>query len=166
MARVTRAPLRNLLFGAIACALAGTANANGFVDHDNSITVRVGKATWRYEDADLRKMATAEIPNMRGTRKKPAIPLEALIYRDTGIDSKTIESVTVIPGDGMPSLLRGADLARLKDLVITTGPEKAGAPHGWALAPKSEEVYRAAREDFGSRRRRIVVAIDLVEKAE
>jgi len=127
------------------------------------LTVRYGKVARTYTRDQLLAMATEAIPNLKGTRKKPAIPLEALLFKETGIPRDKVERVFLI--GKKTTILRGRSLAYLDRLVLATGPDKDGRPHMWALAPKDEETYRAVAAHMGSRRKGGIYRIDIHLKA-
>jgi len=134
------------------------------VQKDSTITVRVGNAARRYTREQLLAMATETIPNLKGTRKKPAIPLVTILFKDTGAKPEDVEMVFVI-GE-RTTILRGNDLAYLNKLVLATGPDKGGKPHTWSLASKDEEAYKAIHPHMGSRRKGDIYRIDVVLKAD
>lgn len=127
-----------------------------------TITVRLGKSVSTYTGEQLRAMATDTLPNLKGTRKKPAIPLETLLLKNTGVKPDKIHMVFIL-GDKI-TILRGSTLAYLGKMVIATGPEKGGKPHKWSLAPKDEETYKAVYAQMGSRRKGNIYRIDIVLK--
>ena len=128
------------------------------------ITVRYGKTAKTYTHDQLLAMATEMLPNLKGTRKKPAIPLETILFKDTGITRDRVERVFLIGKKS--TILRGNDLAYLNRLVLATGPDKDGKPHMWALAPKDEETYKAVRAHIGSRRKGGIYRIDIHLKGD
>jgi len=128
------------------------------------ITVRYGKTAKTYTREQLLAMATEMLPNLKGTRKKPAIPLETILFKDTGITRDRVERVFLIGKKS--TILRGNDLAYLNRLVLATGPDKDGKPHMWALAPKDEETYKAVRAHIGSRRKGGIYRIDIHLKGD
>jgi len=108
-------------------------------------------------------MATETIPNMKRTRKKPAVPLDTLLSKTTGLTPDKVERVFLIGKKS--TILRGNDLAYLNRLVLASGLDKDGKPHMWALAPKDEETYRAVSAHMGSRRKGGIYRIDIHLKA-
>jgi len=128
------------------------------------ITVRYGKTAKTYTREQLLAMATEMLPNLKGTRKKPAIPLETILFKDAGITRDRVERVFLIGKKS--TILRGNDLAYLNRLVLATGPDKDGTPHMWALAPKDEETYKAVRAHMGSRRKGGIYRIDIHLKGD
>ena len=131
---------------------------------DPQIEVRVAKEVWTYTHKQLLEMATTTIPNLRGTRKKPAIPLSSVLYKDTGLSPEQVESVTVITDHGMPTVLQGKDLVFLDKLVLTSGTDKGKFGHPWSMAPINEKIYKKLHKTMGSRRRHGVIRIDIVRK--
>jgi hypothetical protein len=123
------------------------------------LTVRYGKVARTYTHDQLLALATGTLPNMKGTRKKPAIPFETILFKDTGITRDKVERVFLIGKKS--TILRGNDLAYLNRLVLATGPDKDGKPHMWALAPTDEETYKVVRAHMGSRRKGGIYRIDI-----
>jgi len=128
------------------------------------ITVRYGKAARTYTREQLLALATETLPNMKGTRKKPAIPFETILFKDTRITRDKVERVILI--GKKTTILRGNDLAYLNRLVLVTGADKDGKPHMWALAPKDEETYKAVSAHMGSRRKGGIYRIDIHLKGD
>ena len=131
---------------------------------DPVLTVRIGKVSRTYTREQLLALATETLPNMKGTRKKPAIPLETILFKDTGIPRDKVERVILI--GKKTTILRGNDLAYLNRLVLATGSDKDGKPHMWALAPKDEETYKAVSAHMGSRRKGGIYRIDIHLKGD
>ena len=132
-------------------------------EKEPSIIVRTGSSTaWTYTHRQLLAMATDALTNMKGSRKKQAIPLVSILSKDTKIAPEKIAMVVVI-GEKI-TVLRGKDLSYLSKLVLATGPDKAAMPHEWALAPRDEETYKAISASMGSRRKKGVYRIDIVLK--
>jgi len=132
---------------------------------DNSILLRIGSASWTYSHKQLVAMATDAISNMKETRKKAAVPLTAILFKDTKMVPERVHMVFVI-GDSLTTVLRGNDLAYLNKLVLATGPDKGGKPHQWALTTQDEEAYKALRPHMGARRKHGVYRIDIVLKGD
>lgn len=128
------------------------------------LTLRVGKASWTYTEEQLRAMATDTLPNLKGTKKKPAIPLEVLLFRDTKVAPDRVEMVFLI-GDKI-TVLRDSDLKYFDKLVLATGEPKGGKLHKWSLAPEDEATYKAVSAHMGSRRKGGIYRIDIVLKGE
>ena len=129
------------------------------------ITVKTGKKhNWTYTHEQLLAMATEEISNQKRTRMKPAIPLEALLFKDTGMSLEMVREVFIMTGHGMITIVRGDDLAFLDKLVLVSGPDKNGKPHIWSLAPDNEAMYRTISHFLGANRKHGVVRIDITEK--
>ena len=159
---------RATVLTALACALAaGTGPSWGQAQPKAAeITVRIGKEAWTYTREQLLAMATLTLPNQKGTRENPAIPLGDLLFKDTGLSPDTIHMVFLI-GNIVGSkilILRGTDLSHLDKLVLITGPNKGDRRHLWALAPKDEESYRTIAPFMGSPRKRGIYRIDIVPK--
>ena len=135
-------------------------------EKEPSIMVRTGSSTaWTYTHRQLLAMATDALTNMKGSRKKPAIPLASILSKDTKIAPEKIAMVFVI-GEKI-TVLRGKDLSYLSKLVLATGPDKAGKPHEWTLAPRDEETYKAmSASTMGSMRKKGVYRIDIVLKED
>lgn len=131
---------------------------------EQTVTVRAGKAAWVYSDARLLAIATERLPNLKGTRMKPAIGLDRLLARETGLDPGQMAMVVVI-GE-IVTLLRGPDLAHLDKLVLATGPDKGGRRHDWALAARDEKAYMALSPSIGSGRKHGIYRIDIILKSE
>lgn len=130
----------------------------------SGIVVRLGTAAWTYTEEQLRLMATDYLPNQKGTRRKPAIPLEVLLFRDTRVSPDRVFMVFVI-GEKI-TVLRGDDLRYLDRLVVATGEPKGNVPHKWSLAAEDEDTYRKLSAHMGSRRKGGIYRIDIVLKGE
>lgn len=131
---------------------------------ENTIVVRTGSAFWTYTHEQFLAMAPDAISNMKGTRKKPAIPLQTLLLKDTKLSPKQIGMIFVI-GEKI-TILRGNDLNYLGKLVLATGPEKQGKPHPWSLTTDDEETHKALMPHMGARRKQGIYRIDIVRKAD
>jgi len=133
-------------------------------EKEPSIMVRTGSSTaWTYTHRQLLDMATDTLTNMKGSRQKKAIPLTLILSKDTKIAPERIAMV-VFSGEKV-TVLRGKDVAYLSKFVLVTGPEKAGMPHAWTLAPRDEETYKAISASMlGSRRKKGIYRIDIVCK--
>lgn len=131
---------------------------------DPEIKVRLAKQVWTYTHDQLMEMATATIPNLRGTRKKPAVPLASVLYKDTGLKPDDLESVTVVTDHGMPTVIQGKELEFIPKLVLASGEDKGKFGHPWSMAPINEKIYKQLHQTMGSRRRHGVIRIDLVRK--
>ncbi|MBI4562435.1 MAG: hypothetical protein HY724_10365 [Candidatus Rokubacteria bacterium] len=128
------------------------------------ITVRVGNAAWTYTHEQLLAMANDTLPNLKGTRQKPAIPLETILFRDTGLSPEKVQMVVII--GSKTTVLRGNELKYLDKLVLATGPDKGGRPHPWAMAAEDEQTYKLLAPHMGSRRKHGIYRIDIVPKGE
>ena len=133
-------------------------------EKDPQITLRVGKNVWTYTHDELLAMATTKIPNQKRTRQKPAIPLETLLFKDTGLKLTEVEIVYVIPREGMITILRGKDLAYIDKLVLATGLDKGKKKHPWAMAAEDEKTYKKLAPTMGSSRKHDINRIDIVLK--
>lgn len=143
------------------CASGGIANAQ---QKEQSITVRVGKSARTYTQQQLVAMATDTIVNLKGNRKKPAIPFGTVLFKDAKLSPKEIEMIFVI-GDKI-TILRGDDLKYLDKMVLASGPDKGEKPHKWSLAARDEETYKAVSAHMGSRRKGNIYRIDIVLKGD
>lgn len=131
---------------------------------DPEIQVHLAKQVWTYTHDQLMEMATTTIPNLRGTRKKPAVPLASVLYKDTGLKPEHVESVTVVTDHGMPTVIQGEDLMFIPKLVLASGADKGKFGHPWSMAPINEKIYKQLHQTMGSRRRHGVIRIDIVRK--
>jgi hypothetical protein len=157
---------RRALVGGVAAFLVigGVPRRGAAQPKEPRLTLRVGKAAWTYTEEQLRAMATDTLPNLKATKKKPAIPLEVLLFRDTKVAPDRVEMVFLI-GDKI-TVLRGGDLKYLDKLVLATGEPKGGKLHKWSLAPEDEATYKAVSPHMGSRRKGGIYRIDIVLKGE
>jgi hypothetical protein len=131
---------------------------------DPSITVRISGNAWTYSHDQLLAMARASIPNRRGNRQNPAIPLDVILFKDTGLAIDQVQAVFLI--GAKVSVLRGGDLAYLSRLALKTGPDKQGRRHPWSLAPLDDEAFRAVAPHMGSHRRKEIYRINIVLKPD
>ncbi len=130
-----------------------------------AITVQTGKKhIWTYTHEQLLAMAKVDFLNQKGTRMKPAIPLETLLFKDTGMSLDMVREVFISVRQGMITVFRGDDLAYLDNFVLMSGPDKNGQPHFWSMAPEDDATYRAFSSVMGSNRRHDVYRIDITEK--
>lgn len=131
-------------------------------DKDPTITVRISGTAWTYTHDQLLPMATATLSNRRGNRQNPAIPLDRILFKDTGVKPENVLQVFLI--GAKVSVLRGDDLAYLGRLALKTGPDKQGKRHPWSLAPLDDEAFKAVAKHMGSHRRKEIYRINLVLK--
>lgn len=109
------------------------------------LLLKVDKKAWSYTAEQLRAMATVDFKTFRGTKRNPAVPLEGLLTRDTGLRLERVRAVVVI-GETKVLVIEGERLKYLKDLVIKLGPNQL------ALAPETEEAAEALKPLWGKPR--------------
>jgi hypothetical protein len=131
---------------------------------ENTIVLRVGSSSWTYTHAQLVAMAKDKIPNMKGTRQKPFIPLQTILLKDTNLKRDQIGMIFVI-GEKI-TILRGNDLNYLDKLILATGPDKGGKPHPWALTTEDEVTHKALMPHMGWRRKVAIYRIDIVRRED
>jgi len=133
----------------------GTGSAQQWRDH--SLLLKVGDKSWKYDNEQLKALATKEIGSNRGTKKNPAIPLDLLLTRDTKLPMDRIIGVILVGAQDI-LFLEGANVAHVKHLVLKFGPNHL------TLMPENEETYRALRPIWGKPRLEDVERIDVVER--
>jgi len=130
----------------------------------HQITVRVRGEHWTYSHEQLLELADTTLANSRGTRDKPAISFEKLLFKDTGLTADQVKRVLILRRDGMPVVLQAKDLAYLDKLVLTSGADKSEQGHPWAPAPEDDATHDALLREVGSRRKHLVLRIDITPK--
>lgn len=147
--------------GAVSAALAavlllgGPAMPQSAPDHH--LLLKVGDRSWEYHTKELMALASRSIVSHRGTKKNPAIPLEVLVTKDTGVPVERIIGVIVV-GEDKVLFLEGDRLRYLGRLIL-----KFGSNH-LTLAPEDDETLQALRPYWGRGRIEDVVRVDVLER--
>lgn len=130
---------------------------------ESALDMHVRGKVWTFSHEQLMAMTEPDaLPNMRGTRTKPALALDRLIREKAGLEPEQLQRVIVLRVDGLPVIIRGETLQYLDRLVLTSGPDKHGEPHPWSLAPADEATHEALIREVGARRKHLVNRIDIV----
>lgn len=126
-------------------------------EEEAHVLVRLGDRAWEYHPDQLQPLATKEFMSSRGTKKNPAIPLNALLMKDTKVPLERIIGVAVI-GEDRVLFLEGEHLRHLTRLLLKIGS------HELTLVPENEETYKALRSILGKPRLEAVERIDIFER--
>jgi hypothetical protein len=102
------------------------------------VVVTMGAQSWSYTSEQLRGFATRTHTSMRGTKEAPAVPLDLLLTKDTGLTADRIIEIAVIAEQDV-LLLEGDNLAQLKHVWLRIGPNHL------TLVPENDEAYKALR---------------------
>ncbi len=129
-------------FAAVIIFAALMATHQGQAEEEHQLLVQIGDASWTYEHEQLKPLATKTHMSSRGTKKNPAIPLDALLTKDSKLPIERIVGVAII-GEDRSLFLEGSHLARLKNLWLKFGTIDL------TLVPDSEETYNALKGIWG-----------------
>jgi hypothetical protein len=123
------------------------------------VLLRVGDRSWKYNNAQLRPMATEVFASPRGVKKNPAIRLDLFVTKDTKLPMDQIIGIVVI-GAQKVLFLEGANLAHLKHLGLKFGDNHL------TLVPLTEEAETALRPVWGKPRIEDVERVDVFHAYE
>jgi hypothetical protein len=143
------------VFVALVAAMAMPGAGQQWRDHQ--LLLKVGDKAFRYNHEQLRAMATTQIGSNRGIKMNPAIPLEALLTRDTKLPMDRVVGVIVV-GAQKILFLEGDNLQQVPHLVLKFGPNHL------TLVPASEDAYERNRALWGKPRIEDVERIDILER--
>ncbi len=120
------------------------------------LLLKVGDKSWKYNNEQLRAMATEVQISNRGVKKNPGIRLDVLVTKDTKLPMDQIIGVVVIGAEKV-LFLEGDKLAHLKHLVVKFGDNHL------TLAPLTAETEQALRPLWGKPRIESVERIDVFQ---
>lgn len=123
------------------------------------VLLRVGDRSWKYNNAQLRAMATEVFASPRGVKKNPATRLDLFVTKDTKLPMDQIIGVVVI-GAQKVLFLEGANLAHLKHLGLKFGDNHL------TLVPLTAEAETALRPVWGKPRIEDVERVDVFHAYE
>jgi hypothetical protein len=123
------------------------------------VVLKVGDRSWKYNNAQLRAMATDVFTSARGVKKNPAIRLDLFVTKDTKLPMDQIIGVVVIGAEKV-LFLEGANLAHLKHLGLKFGDNHL------TLVPLTEEAETALRPVWGKPRIEDVERVDVLHAYE
>jgi hypothetical protein len=126
---------------------------------DYVIEVRLhGKAPRGYGEAELRPLATVDMPSTRGTKTHKAVPLDGLIAHAAGGAAPPLKQVVVV-GEDIALVLEGPSIALLSQVAL-----KFGDNHN-SVGPVSDEAFDALRAIMGKPRVKMPSVIYAYPKA-
>ena len=123
------------------------------------VLLRVGDKSWKYNNAQLRAMATEAFTSARGVKKKTAIRLDVFVTKDTKLPMERINGVVVIGAEKV-LFLEGDNLAHLKHLGLKFGDNHL------TLVPLTAEAERELRPVWGKPRIESVERVDVFHADE
>ncbi|MFQ5415849.1 MAG: hypothetical protein ACE5FL_02250 [Myxococcota bacterium] len=142
-----------LAFGALSAA----ASADSPKVKPWTLYLKVGDKQIAYESDQLLAMASAKHLSNRETKTNPAVPIDTLVMKDTGLTRDRILKIVFL-GATKTMLLEGKDLDHLGGLLLKLGPNNV------TLVPKDEKTYEALRSQFGRPRVKDVERIYVYER--